>query len=82
VGGTDYWLLMTDYLHRKQPHSRQRSIHGGTKCIESAGHHIGGGHSVQANMMLNDEVVPAMAKAYETAAGRAVAERIVEQGVR
>ena len=43
--------------------------HTGAKCIESAGHHIGEGYSVQANMMLNDEVVPAMAKAYEASDG-------------
>jgi len=45
------------------------AAHTGAQCIESAGHHVGDGYSVQANMMLNDEVVPAMAKAYESARG-------------
>jgi uncharacterized Ntn-hydrolase superfamily protein len=45
------------------------AAHTGAKCIESAGHHVGDGYSVQANMMLNDEVVPAMAKAYESTKG-------------
>jgi len=42
------------------------AAHTGAKCIEAAGHHVGSGYSVQANMMLNDTVVPAMAKAYES----------------
>jgi len=45
------------------------AAHTGAKCIEAAGHHIGDGYSVQANMMLNDKVVPAMAAAYESAEG-------------
>ena len=45
------------------------AAHTGAKCIEAAGHHIGDGYSVQANMMLNDKVVPAMAKAYESTEG-------------
>jgi len=45
------------------------AAHTGAKCIEAAGHHIGDGYSVQANMMLNDRVVPAMAKAYESTEG-------------
>ena len=45
------------------------SAHTGAKCIESAGHYVGEGYSVQANMMLNDKVVPAMAKAYESTEG-------------
>jgi uncharacterized Ntn-hydrolase superfamily protein len=45
------------------------AAHTGAKCIESAGHHVGKGYSVQANMMLNDKVVPAMAKAYEGTQG-------------
>ena len=45
------------------------SAHTGAKCIEAAGHHTGEGYSVQANMMLNDTVVPAMAKAYESTKG-------------
>jgi uncharacterized Ntn-hydrolase superfamily protein len=45
------------------------AAHTGAKCIEAAGHHVGDGYSVQANMMLNDKVVPAMAEAYESAEG-------------
>jgi uncharacterized Ntn-hydrolase superfamily protein len=47
----------------------QVAAHTGAGCIEAAGHHVGDGYSVQANMMLNDKVVPAMAEAYETAEG-------------
>jgi uncharacterized Ntn-hydrolase superfamily protein len=47
----------------------QVAAHTGAKCIESAGHHIGDSFSVQANMMLNDRVVPAMAQAYESTDG-------------
>jgi uncharacterized Ntn-hydrolase superfamily protein len=39
------------------------AAHTGAKCIEATGHHAGEDYSVQANMMLNDKVVPAMAKA-------------------
>ena len=49
----------------------------GKKCIESADHYSGNNFSVQANMMLNDKVVPAMVKAYEQNAGLPLAERIV-----
>ena len=52
------------------------AAHTGAKCIESAGHHVGDGYSVQANMMLNDKVVPAMAKAYESTEGD-LAERLI-----
>src|SRR5688500_10130501 len=45
------------------------AVHTGAGCIESAGHHQGKGYSVQANMMANDKVVPAMARAYESARG-------------
>ncbi len=45
------------------------AAHTGAKCIEAAGHHVGDGYSVQANMMLNDLVVPAMTAAYESAEG-------------
>jgi uncharacterized Ntn-hydrolase superfamily protein len=45
------------------------AAHTGTGCIEAAGHHVGDGYSVQANMMLNDKVVPAMSQAYESTEG-------------
>jgi uncharacterized Ntn-hydrolase superfamily protein len=48
----------------------------GGGCIAYAGHHLGEGYSVQANMMTNDTVIPAMAKAYESASGD-IAERMV-----
>ena len=38
------------------------AAHTGAKCIEAAGHHVGDGYSVQANMMLNANVWPAMAE--------------------
>jgi len=52
------------------------AAHTGAKCIEAAGHHVGDGYSVQANMMLNDKIVPAMAKAYESTEGD-LAERLM-----
>src|SRR6056297_1356583 len=50
----------------------------GDKCVESAGHINGNNFSVQANMMLNDEVVPAMAQAFETNKKLPLAERVVQ----
>lgn len=41
----------------------------GESCIDYAGHHLGEGYSVQANMMASPEVWPAMAEAYETGKG-------------
>lgn len=41
----------------------------GKSNIQSAGHIVGKGYSVQANLMLNDKVWPAMAKAFEGAKG-------------
>lgn len=46
------------------------AAHTGESCIEAAGHRVGDGYSVQANMMVNDQVVPAMARAFEAASGR------------
>jgi len=45
------------------------AAHTGASCIEAADHHVGEGYSVQANMMLNDNVVPAMSKAFESTEG-------------
>lgn len=45
------------------------AAHTGAGCIEAAGHLVGEGFSVQANMMTNDRVVPAMKAAYEAATG-------------
>jgi uncharacterized Ntn-hydrolase superfamily protein len=55
------------------------AAHTGAKCIETAGHHVGRGWSVQANMMLGDSVVPAMAAACAAAmtAGADLPERLL-----
>jgi uncharacterized Ntn-hydrolase superfamily protein len=50
----------------------------GEKCVESAMHHVGNNFSVQANMMLNDDVVPAMKKAFNAYANLPLAERVVK----
>ncbi len=52
------------------------AAHTGERCIAAAGHLIGDGYSVQANIMVDDGVWPAMAHAYETASGD-LAERLV-----
>lgn len=49
----------------------------GKLCIEEAGHLIGDGYAVQANMMLNDRVWTAMARAFEQSAGQPLAERLL-----
>lgn len=45
------------------------AVHTGSRCIAYAGHEIGDGFSVQANMMENSTVWPAMAEAYRSASG-------------
>jgi uncharacterized Ntn-hydrolase superfamily protein len=61
-----------------QPHGRQVAIvdaagrvsaYTGKSAIVAAGHHIGDGFSVQANMMTNERVWPAMAAAFEGTKG-------------
>jgi uncharacterized Ntn-hydrolase superfamily protein len=52
------------------------AAHTGTGCIPGAGHKIGEGYSVQANLMLTDDVPAAMAKAYEASSGP-FAERLL-----
>jgi len=52
------------------------AAHTGEKCIAVAGHHLGEQFSVQANLMLNDKVVPAMRQAYESAKGD-LADRLI-----
>ena len=54
------------------------SAYTGKKCIESASHYIGENFSVQANMMLNDMVVPAMKEAFIKNATLPLAERIIK----
>src|SRR3712207_3471501 len=45
------------------------AAHTGAKCIEAAGHQTGRDYSVQANLMSNPRVWPAMARAFETSKG-------------
>ncbi len=52
------------------------AIHTGKRCVEFAGHRTGDGYSVQANLMLNDRVPSAMAKAFEMARGN-LADRMM-----
>jgi uncharacterized Ntn-hydrolase superfamily protein len=53
------------------------NAHTGKKCIDFATHIVGKNFSVQSNMMLNDKVCPAMAKAFEASEGKPLAERIL-----
>lgn len=50
--------------------------HTGSRNIPAAGHRIGKGYSVQANLMRSAEVWPAMARAFEQARGD-LAERLL-----
>jgi len=43
--------------------------HTGAKCIAFASSHVGNQYAVQANIMANDKVVPAIARAYESTQG-------------
>ncbi|MGH2609253.1 MAG: DUF1028 domain-containing protein, partial [Tepidiformaceae bacterium] len=52
------------------------AVHTGDNCIPYAGHRVGEGYSVQANMMLKDTVPDAMAGAFEAATGN-LAQRIL-----
>lgn len=53
------------------------ATHTGQSCIDYAGHTNGENFSVQANMMLNDKVVPAMEKAWKEHDQMPLAERMV-----
>ncbi len=50
----------------------------GDKCIVYADQIIGDNFSVQANMMLNDKVVPAMAEAFRGSSNLPLAERVLK----
>lgn len=52
------------------------AAHTGVKCIQGAGHIVGKNYSVQANLMMNDKIWPAMSKAYENTKGD-LAERML-----
>ncbi len=54
------------------------AVHTGASCIREAGHIRGDGFSVQANMMLSDEVWGAMEKAYLENENLPLAERILK----
>lgn len=67
-------------LKRADPHPEIRQVamldaagnvaaHTGGKCIPAAGHIVGKDFSVQANLMLNEKVWPAMAQAFLAAKG-------------
>lgn len=48
----------------------------GSRCIPFAGHHSGANYSVQANLMLNEKVWPAMEQAFKKTKGP-LAERMI-----
>lgn len=52
------------------------AAHTGDACIREAGHIIGENYSVQANLMVSDEVWPEMARAFENTEGD-LAERML-----
>ena len=52
------------------------ATHTGEKCIAAAGHIVGDGFSVQANMMTDDSIWPAMHDAYIAAQGT-LADRLL-----
>ncbi len=47
----------------------QVAAHTGESCIPAAGQQVGENYSVQANLMLSEQVCPRMAEAYEQATG-------------
>ncbi len=52
------------------------AAHTGSRCMQAAGHLVGDGFSVEANMMANPTVWPAMAEAYRATKGD-LAERLL-----
>ncbi|MBL7857694.1 MAG: DUF1028 domain-containing protein [Cyclobacteriaceae bacterium] len=53
------------------------ATHTGASCIQDAGHKNGENFSVQANMMLNNKVVPAMEKKWNETGNLPLAERMI-----
>ena len=53
------------------------AAHTGSDCIADAGHVVGKNYSVQANMMLNDKIWPAMSKAFQENENLPLAERMM-----
>ncbi|MEL6133683.1 MAG: DUF1028 domain-containing protein, partial [Bacteroidota bacterium] len=54
------------------------AVHTGKSCIEVASHEVGKTFAVQANMMLSEDVIPEMRRAFEESQGLPLAERVVE----
>ncbi|MEM2941256.1 MAG: DUF1028 domain-containing protein [Thermoproteota archaeon] len=52
------------------------AVHTGSKCVKAAGHYIGDGFTVQANMVRSEKIWLSMAKAFESSSG-SLAERLV-----
>jgi uncharacterized Ntn-hydrolase superfamily protein len=52
------------------------AAHTGKMNIQAAGNHVGNGYSVQANLMSNDQIWPAMASAFEQTTGE-LADRML-----
>lgn len=59
-------------------HEGNVATHTGESCIAAASHAVGDQFSVQANMMLNSKVVPAMKNAFEANAQLPLAERMIK----
>jgi uncharacterized Ntn-hydrolase superfamily protein len=53
------------------------AAHTGARCMAEAGHLVGDGYSVQANIMRGPEVWPAMAAAFEASRGDDLALRLL-----
>ncbi|MHA6278875.1 DUF1028 domain-containing protein [Salinimicrobium sp. CAU 1759] len=58
--------------------SGHTAAHTGENCVEAADHLTGENYSVQANMMLNQTVVPAMQKAFLENKDLPLAERVLK----
>ncbi|WP_423820188.1 DUF1028 domain-containing protein [Salinimicrobium sp. TIG7-5_MAKvit] len=58
--------------------SGNTAAHTGENCVEAADHISGENYSVQANMMLNATIVPAMQKAFLENAKLPLAERVLK----
>ncbi|WP_324720312.1 DUF1028 domain-containing protein [Salinimicrobium sp. HB62] len=58
--------------------SGNTAAHTGENCVEAADHITGENYSVQANMMLNQTVVPAMQKAFLEHKDLPLAERVLK----
>lgn len=54
------------------------AAHTGARCLREAGHRTGDGFSVEANMMMRATVWDAMAAAYQEAAGKDLAHRLLD----